>query len=97
MHDREVRKYLDTFREVAFIGSFTQEQVERERLDAGAVRLVAHDIAERVTTVLHAYLSEQPIPGNVWMRNGDDGHGDRYPDPSNVGSWVRNYARHQRG
>lgn len=96
VHDRDVRKYLDTFREVAFIGSFTQEQVEREQLDGGVVRLVARDMAQRLSTVLHAYLSEQPIPENVWVRNGEDGHGDNYPDPSNVASWVRKYARRER-
>lgn len=94
VHDREkVRNYLDSFREVAFIGSFKPEQIEREALDAGTVRLVARDMARRLTTVLHSYLSERPIPDNVWMRNGDDGHGDRYPDPPNVASWVRGIAR----
>lgn len=95
VHDLEVRKYLDTFREVTFIGSFTQEQIERERLDAGVVRLIARDMAERLTTVLHAYLSEQPIPDNVWMRNSEDDQDD-YPDPSDAASWVRTYARRER-
>lgn len=97
VHDLQVRKYLDTFREIAFIGSFSHEQVEREELDAGKVRLVARDMANRLMTVLHFYLSEQPIPSNVWMRSGEDGHGDYYPDPSNVAAWVRQYARRERG
>lgn len=96
VHDREVRSYLDAFREVAFIGSFQPEQIEREGLDAGLVRLIARDMASRLTTVLHSYLSERPIPNSVWMRDGDDGHGDRYPDPPNVASWIRGASRRKR-
>lgn len=92
IHDREVRDYVMTFREVAFIAAFGQEQTEREEINAGTLRLLARDMAKRLTTVLHTYLAEQPLPANVWQHSGDDGHGSEYPDPGSVGSWVRRVA-----
>lgn len=92
VHDRHVRDHLDSFMEVAFVGTFDAEQVDRERLDGGTVRLVARDMARRLTTVLHAYLAEDPIPENAWMRDGGDGYGDRFPPSAEAASWIRRYA-----
>lgn len=95
VHDKQVRDYVSVAREILFVASFDEEQVQREEINVGTARMVAGHLTRQLAVVLHAYLSEEEIPPTVWQRDGSDGFGDQYPTPSNAGTWIRRIAHKQ--
>lgn len=78
---------------VLFVASVNDEQVDREGLDRALLPVAARAITQALGNVLHRDLAEREVLENLWQRDGSDGHGDYYPEPSNAASWVRAVPR----
>ena len=89
IEDQEVRHRVGACSQVVYVGSFSREQIAKERLSAGRVALGAREVLRATRSMLQNYLAEQEPSHDMWLRTDVDGCGERLPALAEASAWIR--------